>query len=574
MNNVTKALLVVILFVFYKYAGSLNQNLVQKLKPLDYLIALYFSCALVMMRYPNYIFSIIESRELILKSCVSVVGYMLFIIVGMNMIYEHLYRYAISGEQSISAMTPKKVFRDVFIVVFVLGIPYLIAFYPGSVFTDMFYQISEYYSGNITNHHPILTTFLYGTMVKAGSFVNDNFGIFCACFFQYVVFALSVGYLLTLLYRLTGNLKSVLLGTAFYVLVPVFYHFSYMLVKVSLYAFVFTVLCCFIIKFFYQGDWSKRNLLIFLLLNVLIVLIRKEGIYVSLITLVCTLVFASKQKKTRMLISCMLVAIVLLNAGYHNVLLPSLQIAEGSKRESLSIPLLQTALYIRDAGDEITEDERKVLQDCFGDNLEEIGALYDPTISDNVKGRFNPTESEELYTDYLRIWLKMGIKHPGIYAKAFLGHISSYIFPEGYRTWYIFADINSLGDEYKSPYLNVSNSSSTEFLRNAYRDYTSLFLKIPLLSLLSAPGFYTWIYLLLFGITAHLPNKKYLLAFAPLICVIGVCCMSPVNGYTRYFLPVEMVLPIYIGYVIKLYVTHIQNSNQTTVNDESEVERV
>lgn len=69
--------------------------------------------------------------------------------------------------------------------------------------------------------------------------------------------------------------------------------------------------------------------------------------------------------------------------------------------------------------------------------------------------------------------------------------------------------------------------------------------RIPLLSLLYCCATYTW---LLVGVGLYLVRRgqwRRLAAFLPALLSLGVCMLSPVNDYFRYFLPiVAMAFPL------------------------------
>ena len=69
--------------------------------------------------------------------------------------------------------------------------------------------------------------------------------------------------------------------------------------------------------------------------------------------------------------------------------------------------------------------------------------------------------------------------------------------------------------------------------------------RIPLLSLLYCCAAYTW---LLAGVGLFLARRgqwRRLAAFLPALLSLGVCMLSPVNDYFRYFLPiVAMTFPL------------------------------
>ena len=102
-----------------------------------------------------------------------------------------------------------------------------------------------------------------------------------------------------------------------------------------------------------------------------------------------------------------------------------------------------------------------------------------------------------------------------------------------------------------SPVRQLINTRSrmTSFAMEPVRRMLALFARgwrhIPLLSLLYACAGYTW---LLVGAAVSLCRQKQwkrLIAFLPALLSLGVCMLSPVNDYFRYFLPiVAMTIPL------------------------------
>lgn len=69
--------------------------------------------------------------------------------------------------------------------------------------------------------------------------------------------------------------------------------------------------------------------------------------------------------------------------GYNKVLLPSLEIANTSVREMLSVPFQQTARYAKYYGDEISEEDKEIIDKVLG--YDDLGERYEPDLSDKVK---------------------------------------------------------------------------------------------------------------------------------------------------------------------------------------------
>ena len=90
--------------------------------------------------------------------------------------------------------------------------------------------------------------------------------------------------------------------------------------------------------------------------------------------------------------------------------------------EAMSIPFQQTARYVCEYEDEVTEYERQVLDDVL--NFEGMKS-YQPNISDPIKILYRGGD----LTDYMKIWVQMFFKHPGCYVAAFVNKGYGYLAP-------------------------------------------------------------------------------------------------------------------------------------------------
>lgn len=75
-------------------------------------------------------------------------------------------------------------------------------------------------------------------------------------------------------------------------------------------------------------------------------------------------------------------------------MLPSLKITGGSVRESLSVPFQQTARYVRDYGDEVTEEVKEAIDSILRYDL--LASKYNPNLSDPVKKLFNENSESRI----------------------------------------------------------------------------------------------------------------------------------------------------------------------------------
>ena len=98
----------------------------------------------------------------------------------------------------------------------------------------------------------------------------------------------------------------------------------------------------------------------------------------------------------------------------------------------LSIPFQQTARYLRDAGDDVTPEEKAAISAIL--DYEGLPELYNPNLSDPVKATYdNETGLDELIT-YFQAWYQMLLRHPDIYVQATMNNLYGYFYPGGFTT--------------------------------------------------------------------------------------------------------------------------------------------
>ena len=104
-----------------------------------------------------------------------------------------------------------------------------------------------------------------------------------------------------------------------------------------------------------------------------------------------------------------LLAVCIGSFGFDTFTEKVLDIPAGSVGEALSVPMQQTARYIRDYGNEVTDDERTAIEKVL--DYDAIAQSYMPELSDGVKQYYkNPGKGD--LARYMLVWAKMLLKHP------------------------------------------------------------------------------------------------------------------------------------------------------------------
>lgn len=93
----------------------------------------------------------------------------------------------------------------------------------------------------------------------------------------------------------------------------------------------------------------------------------------------------------------------------------------------MSVPLLQTAEYVREYGDELAGEEKAVLLQVFQvGELSEIADAYNRDISDPVKNLFLEYPTRQEMWKYIHLWWSHLKKHPLSYVRTYLRHCGGY----------------------------------------------------------------------------------------------------------------------------------------------------
>ena len=294
-----------------------------------------------------------------------------------------------------------------------------------------------------------------------------------------------------------------------------------------------------ILLFPQQYHGKKKSWILYLLLAVCCCLLRKNGIYAVFPMLLLSLFFSVKTDLRKPLAAvCLLVLIG--TAGFDFCTEKILDIPKGSVGEALSIPFQQTARYVMQYNNEVTEEEKQTIDAVL--SYDDLAEYYDPELSDGVKQFYKNPGRRDLFC-YFRTWLLMGLKHPLCYLQA--THENTY----GYYTICKSAPVNEYymfiyGPSMEWQNLDIYYADQEGGLRYIFIQWVALFEKIPFAGLLTSIGFVFWFAAILgyFLIRHRAKNAYPLLAGLTLLWL--TCIASPVNDCLRYFLPVYACIPL------------------------------
>jgi len=241
-------------------------------------------------------------------------------------------------------------------------------------------------------------------------------------------------------------------------------------------------------------------------------------------------------------------AVVVMFLIYSNLLLPALNVQPGSIKEMMSIPFQQTARYVVEHGDEVTTEEKAAIDTILP--YDQLAEKYKPELSDPIKDMYREGVTSEQLMTYLKTWYSMLLKHPGTYIQAAINGCYGYFYPNGQIENRLLFQYYSQGEPQYTGYFNYAYSAGFADARELITDYSYFVWQVPGVGMLYNPAVYSWVLIIMCALLLRKKRIKALIGLIPALLTVLICCASPVNGLTRYMLPVMATVPLLVGWTI------------------------
>lgn len=546
--NFADVFILIAVYVLIRYVTQ-NSNGIEKLTLL--FSAMFSVLYVISMSYKKYdsLQFVCGDRSQIIISGICIIGYIILFYYTLKFIEICMEKCnGITKTDEYNGFWHKNIGVISFCAVFICWLPWIIMNYPGSIGNDAKYQLRQYFGINeFTAHHPPLSTWIMGTLAYIGREVMDiNFGIFLYVFLQTVFGALISAISIKKLSQLGVGLKYCMLAILFFCL-PLWGGAVQFYNKDFLYTEVVCLFCICIMEIVKTGLCTIKNAVIVVIVGILASLLRNNGIYTVIPTILVLAVWLKNIDRKRMWGA--VCATLIIYYGIVKIAYPLAGITPGSIREMLSIPFMQTARYVCTYGDEVTEYEKEVI-----DSVLDYEALvnYNPKHADPVKDTYKNDNSK--LPEYFKVWFKMFLKHPGNYVEAFLNKGADYMAP---------VDASSSGqlilvyrtDDFSSK-MGITHPFGHRFI-DLLTETGKFFMEFPPFELLYMAGTYTWVLSVCILLLARKKIYHGIILFIPGIMNVLICIASP-TWDIRYALPLMAVIPLYVGwtwYMVKIHRT-------------------
>lgn len=441
-------------------------------------------------------------------------------------------------------------YRGAWAFIFLGWVPVFLAAWPGVFAIDNVFQMKWYLEGTVSAHHPVLHTYLLGAILSA---VKRCFGTWEAgmCIFSLLQMAF-LSAILAFTVKVMGERAcgriSRLLALLFYALIPYNPVSAITSTKDTIFAGLFLLavvrtyqIVCDPETFF--GSWKK--IFQYVLLIFLMCAFRNTGIYIFLFTMPAFVIVCRRYWKEVLIIGmCAVVAWGIFTGPVYQLL----NVQKGSSAEMLSVPIQQLARAMVYAPEEFTEEQWDQAAAYMPDH-----ERYEPRVSDPVKDSFNVELFEKDAAMFLKLWVDIGIKCPGVYVEAFFdtndgfwNPLKEYPDPGTYLPYipYRSADQGAVGTSWEGQVL-VEQRSLIPLLDTFYEKMTETggYNRIPGMRFVYNIAVAFW--LIVASIIVCIRKKAWNLAvpFFLLVGLWGTLMLSPVVVF-RYGYPLMISIPL------------------------------
>ena len=516
----------------------------KKLKKEILCLSILFSFIIV---YGGIAYSLMDNSELSIfsnlfsmKSLFNFIGSFNFIYIILTNFIPKIYSISIKNNKSII----KKswiIFVISFFVILICWLPYFLTFYPGTISSDSLGELSTVINNftNVSDHHPVLHILFISVPYNIGYaiFGNITSAVAVVTVSQMIILSSIFSSLIVFLYN--RKIRDIILFMVmiFYALIPMHGYYSIVMWKDVLFSGLLLLLTMQTIRIIEKEQdrtLSFKKLIGFIITSILCVFFRNNAIYMYMILAIVTLIIFRKYYKI------FIGAFLIVFLTYYIIKGPVFDyfnILKSASAEYIGMPLQQIGRMAFKNVD-FTDEEEILINDLMP--IEIMKDAYNPRISDGIKFNksYNGIVFDENKMEYLKLWLNLVKKYPGVALESYSMSTLGYWYP-GVEYWSVSNSI------WENDYSLVIDSKTPKTVQNFISSLESR--RAPILNIQWSIGFCFWL-ILIFGMLSFKKiGIKGLYSFVPIFGIwITMMLASPVFGEFRYVYGAFTCLPILI----------------------------
>ena len=428
-------------------------------------------------------------------------------------------------------------FAGIWTLAFLRFVPLLLYWWPINFVYDASYQIYNYLTDSMSTHHPILHTLLLGMTYEFGwKRGNVNLGFAMYSLFQMLVLSGSFAFFMKYVYekRIKRRFRVILVLS--FALNPVNAWFAISTIKGVFSAAFLIVALTFLLKYFDGESQTRKKRVLpalgFIVFGILSCLFRNNMVY-AMLAAGLVIMMLQKGWKQRLMIGCIFLTLLVGYKVCDEALIHATHAYKNdTEREKLSVPLsclARAAIYQREKIGE--ENYQEICMYIPEDSLNNYSIL----IADSIKDHANEQLLRSNKMNFIKLFIKTGMKCPGEYLESVLGLTAGYVYPLNYP--YFFTGTTKLSDMgifgiYPAPELKNYLLLGSNWMEYLYGDLDGR-LRIPILGWCWRSTLYVWGSFFLFGYFVYRRDKRGLGIFLIPFAYLLTCFLAPV-AWLRY----------------------------------------
>ncbi|MEY8375569.1 DUF6020 family protein [Lachnospiraceae bacterium 56-18] len=476
--------------------------------------------------------------------------------------------YDFDEKEWISRISDKKFFLLTWFLICLCWVPAFLAAYPGIYSYDATPQVLQLFGEEglqLSSHHPLLHTLFFGACLQAGELLHGSYntGLVIYSIIQGLLLSLVFAFVLLKLKKLKAPMVIIAGSFLFFSINPILQIFAFVTSKDVLFSAVFLVLLILLYDLAENFDdklSDRRWLTVYVAISVLMCLLRNQGIYVFIFMILFQTFLLRRSKQMICINAGIIITIIILNGPF----LSMMGIQKGDAREMFSVPMQQMA---RVYNTQILENEENELIEKIVP--EKYLREYTPLISDPVKSGFDTEELKKNIGEYIKLWIKLGIKYPKEYVISFLYGCAGYYYIDETIYWGQYIDFD--GILMKDNILNIERNSKFPFYEQYLRNQAYLleYRRIPVVSIVLHQAFPFWLIVLYSALCFYMKKYNLLVPVLMLFGYWGTLLLGPVTSI-RYALPLMVCVPILITFIYVMLKEGIKNMQKNQNQDGKE----
>ncbi len=438
-----------------------------------------------------------------------------------------------------------------FTVILILWLPTLLALYPGLYCYDASWQYDTYMMGEVTEHHPVIHTYLIGFLIDTVHKLTGSFnkGILAYTLVQMLIMGVGCAFVLYLLHRRKAPTWMHIFALLFFVAFPPFVIFVFTATKDSIFAIAvadFIFLNLFLIKNKKTFFEKKTNIVHWVILALVVCILRNNAIYALVLTLPFFVYMLVKSDCNKKKAFTMLVLTIAIYVIYKYPISKAVTVGGTSETEMLSVPCQQIMRVYKYHYDDMPYKYRDKVEYYF--DSEAWYGYYVPEIADATKGSLRKDRYESMRGQFFTLWFQLLDCYPQEYVDSFLENTYGFYYPWPHYIIYSF------GDEGYTPIVVMQPgelNSKIPALLNFYKQFENgpVVQKMPFISWLFAPATFMYIALIMAFYMGGSVKKGYCIQFIFIGLLWLTYLLGPV-AMVRYALYLYALVPVWPAYLL------------------------